>query len=204
MPATFSQQLRYLRRNEPSLYESISKAYRKCLMESNLAPQMAQTDNEVAETPMETTDITQSKTKGVDDLMAKVHAMVGVNANKKEGEEIFDNKDDNVETAQPDPAQVADLFGQTPPAENVEPAQQEVPPPMEQPVEPPAEQPAGDNGDFDLGNMFSDETQPSTPPEAPPEQPVEEPVEEPSSTEETPTDQPASNEEDPFGLGNLF
>lgn len=200
MPATFSQQLRYLRRNEPSLYESISKAYRKCLMESNLAPQTAQTDNEVAETPVETTDITQSKTKGVDDLMAKVHAMVGVNANKKEGEEIFDNKDDNVETVQPDPAQLADVFGQTPPAENVEPAQQEVPPPMEPPVEPPVEQPAGDNGDFDLGNMFGDETQPSTPPETPPEQPVEEP----ESTEETPTGQPASNEEDPFGLGNLF
>ena len=200
MPATFSQQLRYLRRNEPSLYESISKAYRKCLMESNLAPQTTQTDNEVAETPMEKTDITQSKTKGVDDLMAKVHAMVGVNANKKEGEEIFDNKDDNVETVQPDPSQVADLFGQAPPAENVEPAQQEVPPPMEQPVEPPAEQPAGDNGDFDLGNMFSDDTQSSTPPETPPEQPVEEPA----STEETSTDQPASNEEDPFGLGNLF
>jgi hypothetical protein len=169
-------------------------------MESNLAPQMAQTDSEVAETPVETTDITQSKTKGVDDLMAKVHAMVGVNANKKEGEEIFDTKDDNVETAKPDPAQLADVFGQTPPAENVEPAQQEVSPPMEQPVEPPVEQPAGDNGDFDLGNMFGDETQQSTPPEPPPEQPVEEP----ESTEETPTEQPASNEEDPFGLGNLF
>lgn len=200
MPATFSQQLRYLRRNEPSLYESISKAYRKCLMESNLAPQTAQTDNEVAETPVEKTDITQSRTKGVADLMAKVHAMVGVNANKKEGEEIFDTKDDNVETVQPDPSQLADVFGQTPPAENAEPAQQEVPPPMEQPVEPPAEQPAGDNGDFDLGNMFGDESQSSTPPEAPPEQPAEEPA----STEETPTDQPASNEEDPFGLGNLF
>lgn len=200
MPATFSQQLRYLRRNEPSLYESISKAYRKCLMESNLAPQTAQTDNEVAETPVEKTDITQSRTKGVADLMAKVHAMVGVNANKKEGEEIFDTKDDNVETVQPDPSQLADVFGQTPPAENAEPAPQEVSPPMEQPVEPPAEQPAGDNGDFDLENMFGDETQASTPPETPPEPPAEEPA----STEETPTDQPASNEEDPFGLGNLF
>lgn len=114
MLATFSQQLRYLRRNEPSLYESISKAYRKCLMESNLAPQMSQTDDEAAETPVEKTEIKQTSTKGVDDLMSKVHAMVGVNETKKEGDEIFDLKKDDVETVKPDPQQQADLFGEVP------------------------------------------------------------------------------------------
>jgi len=114
MLATFSQQLRYLRRNEPSLYESISKAYRKCLMESNLAPQMSQTDDEAAETPVEKTEIKQNSTKGVDDLMSKVHAMVGVNETKKEGDEIFDLKKDDVETVKPDPQQQADLFGEVP------------------------------------------------------------------------------------------
>lgn len=114
MQATFSQQLRYLRRNEPSLYESISKAYRKCLMESNLAPQMSQTDDEAAETPVEKTEIKQNSTKGVDDLMSKVHAMVGVNETKKEGDEIFDMKKDDVETVKPDPQQQADLFGEVP------------------------------------------------------------------------------------------
>jgi hypothetical protein len=167
MLATFSQQLRYLRRNEPSLYESISKAYRKCLMESNLAPQMSQTDDEAAETPVEKTEIKQNSTKGVDDLMSKVHAMVGVNETKKEGDEIFDLKKDDVETVKPDPQQQADLFGEVPdetsndefvPEVPMEPANTEMPsenPPTETASdnlvseEPPAEggtnEPAEDN-----------------------------------------------------------
>lgn len=148
MLATFSQQLRYLRRNEPSLYESISKAYRKCLMESNLAPQMSQTDDEAAETPVEKTEIKQNSTKGVDDLMSKVHAMVGVNETKKEGDEIFDLSKDDVETVEPDPQQQADLFGEVPdetsnnefvPEAPVEPATTEVP------SENPPTEPASDN-----------------------------------------------------------
>ncbi len=167
MLATFSQQLRYLRRNEPSLYESISKAYRKCLMESNLAPQMSRTDDEAAETPVEKTEIKQNSTKGVDDLMSKVHAMVGVNETKKEGDEIFDLKKDDVETVKPDPQQQADLFGEVPdetsndefvPEVPMEPANTEMPsenPPTETASdnlvseEPPAEggtnEPAEDN-----------------------------------------------------------
>lgn len=153
MLATFSQQLRYLRRNEPSLYESISKAYRKCLMESNLAPQMSQTDDEAAETPIEKTEIKQNSTKGVDDLMSKVHAMVGVNETKKEGDEIFDLSKDDVETVEPDPQQQADLFGEVPdetsnnefvPEAPVEPANTEVP------SENPPTEPASDN-------LFSEE-----------------------------------------------
>lgn len=115
MASTFSQQLRYIKRHDPSLYESVSKAYRKCLMESNLAPDMAQTNDEAAETPIEEKEIKQTRTKGVNDLMSRVHAMVGVNENKKEGEEIFDTKDDDVDTVQPDPQQQADLFGEAPP-----------------------------------------------------------------------------------------
>ena len=99
------------------------------------------TDAEAASTPVEEKEIKQSSTKGVDDLMSKVHSMVGVNENKKEGEEIFDTKDDDVETVQPDPQQQADLFGMD---TNPEPA--------------PVEQPAG-VGDIDFDNFFTDDGQ---------------------------------------------
>lgn len=176
MPATFSQQLRYLRRNEPSLYESISKAYRKCLMESNLAPEMSQTDDEAAETPIEKTEIKQSNTKGVDDLMSKVHAMVGVNETKKEGEEIFDLHKDDVETVKPDPEQQADLLGQTPPTEE---------PTI--PESTPAETPTEESEEFDFGNFFPEDTENTQPNEQPAEEPVAAPAEEPpaETTNET-------------------
>ena len=186
MPATFSQQLRYLRRNEPSLYEAISKEYRKCLMESNLAPQMNQTDAEAAETPIEKTEIKQNNTKGVDDLMSKVHAMVGVNESKKEGEEIFDLKKDDIETVRPDPQQQAELLGEEPPVELA--ASELVPEtPPEAPVSnevapaaPADDVPVEDPGEFDLDNFFSDSTddtaaQPlgESETETPPEEPSE-------------------------------
>lgn len=166
MASTFSQQLRYLKRHEPSLYESVSKAYRKCLMESNLAPDMAQTDDEAAETPVEENEIKQTSTKGVNDLMSKVHAMVGVNENKKEGEEIFDNKDDDVETVQPDPQQQAELFGQEtpppPPADNGVP---EAAPTEEAPTEEQFDYP----DDLNLDNLFGEDTQSDTGTEEPAE-----------------------------------
>lgn len=167
MASTFSQQLRYLKRHEPSLYESVSKAYRKCLMESNLAPYMAQTDDEAAETPVEENEIKQTRTKGVNDLMSKVHAMVGVNENKKEGEEIFDTKDDDVETVQPDPQQQAELFGEAPPSP---------PPPADNSVPeaaPTEEAPADDLFDYpddlNLDNLFGEDTQSDTVTEEPAE-----------------------------------
>lgn len=175
MASTFSQQLRYLKRHEPSLYESVSKAYRKCLMESNLAPDMAQTDNEAAETPVEENEIKQTSTKGVNDLMSKVHAMVGVNENKKEGEEIFDNKDDDVETVQPDPQQQAELFGQEtgqetpnpPPADNGVP---EAAPTEEAPAEEaPTEEQFDYPDDLNLDNLFGEDTQSDTGTEEPAE-----------------------------------
>lgn len=152
MAATFSQQLRYLKKHEPALYESISKVYRKCLMESDLGPAVAQpddaaqTDDEAAETPAEKTEIKQTSTKGVDNLMDKIHDMVGVNDKKKEGEEIFDlKKDDDVETVKPDPQQQADLFGETPPEENTN-------------TSVPAEEPLTDDlGELDMDNLFTDE-----------------------------------------------
>lgn len=175
MASTFSQQLRYLKRHEPSLYESVSKAYRKCLMESNLAPDMAQTDDEAAKTPVEENEIKQTSTKGVNDLMSKVHAMVGVNENKKEGEEIFDNKDDDVETVQPDPQQQAELFGQEtgqetpnpPPADNGVP---EAAPTEEAPAEEaPAEEQFDYPDDLNLDNLFGEDTQSDTGTEEPAE-----------------------------------
>lgn len=163
MASTFSQQLRYLKRNDPSLYESVSKAYRKCLMESNLAPYMAQTNDEAAETPIEEKEINQTRTKGVNDLMSRVHAMVGVNENKKEGEEIFDTKDDDVETVQPDPQQQADLFGEAPP-----PSDNSVPE-----ASPTEEAPAKDQFDYpddlNLDNLFGEDTQSDTATEEPAE-----------------------------------
>lgn len=166
MASTFSQQLRYLKRHDPSLYESVSKAYRKCLMESNLAPDMAQTNDESAETPIEAKEIKQTRTKGVNDLMSRVHAMVGVNENKKEGEEIFDTKDDDVETVQPDPQQQADLFGEAPPP----------PPPSDNSVPeaaPTEEAPAEDQFDYpddlNLDNLFGEDTQSDTETEEPTE-----------------------------------
>lgn len=104
------------------------------------------TDAEAASTPVEEKEIKQSSTKGVDDLMSKVHSMVGVNENKKEGEEIFDTKDDDVETVQPDPQQQADLFGMDSNPESA-------------PVEQPAEQPAAGVGDIDFDNFFTDDGQ---------------------------------------------
>jgi hypothetical protein len=175
MASTFSQQLRYLKRHEPSLYESVSKAYRKCLMESNLAPDMAQTDDEAAKTPVEENEIKQTSTKGVNDLMSKVHAMVGVNENKKEGEEIFDNKDDDVETVQPDPQQQAELFGQEtgqetpnpPPADNGVP---EAAPTEEAPAEEaPTEEQFDYPDDLNLDNLFGEDTQSDTGTEEPAE-----------------------------------
>lgn len=171
MASTFSQQLRYLKRHEPSLYESVSKAYRKCLMESNLGPEMAKTDDEAAETPVEENEIKQTSTKGVNDLMSKVHSMVGVNENKKEGEEIFDNKDDNVETVQPDPQQQAELFGQEttppPPADNTVPA---AAPTEAAPVEEaPAEEQFDYPDDLNLDNLFGEDTQSDTGTEEPAE-----------------------------------
>ena len=169
MSSTFSQQLRYLKRHEPALYESISKVYRKCLMESNLAPEMAQTDDEAAETPVEKTEIKQTRTKGVDDLMDKVHAMVGVNENKKEGDEIFDAKKDDVETVQPDPQQQADLFG-------IDNGSQEAAPTEEL-------------SDMDLENLFTDEEQTDTG--------TEQPAEEAPTTEETQQTEEAPTTEEP-------
>lgn len=194
MPATFSQQLRYLRRNEPSLYESISKAYRKCLMESNLAPQMNQTDDEAAETPIEKDEIKQTNTKGVNDLMSKVHAMVGQNMDKKEGDEIFDLKDKDVETVQPDPQQQADLLGQEPPpAEPVDNSVAQEAPIEETPVEAP--------GDIDLDNLFP--TDGST--EEPTTEPAAQPAETPSQpTENIPADQQSAEGGEDVDLGNLF
>lgn len=183
MASTFSQQLRYLKRHEPSLYESVSKAYRKCLMESNLAPDMTQTDDEAAKTPIEAKEIKQTRTKGVNDLMARVHAMVGVNENKKEGEEIFDTKDDDVETVQPDPQQQAELFGEAPP-----PSDNNVPK-----AAPTEEAPAEDQFDYpddlNLDNLFGDDTQSDTL------------TEEPSDDQPQQTDQGDSGDLD---LGNLF
>jgi len=170
MASTFSQQLRYLKRHEPALYESISKVYRKCLMESNLAPEMTQTDDEAAETPVEKTEIKQTRTKGVDDLMDKVHAMVGVNENKKEGDEIFDAKKDEVETVQPDPQQQADLFG-------IDNGSQETAPTEEL-------------SDMDLENLFTDEEQTDTG--------TEQPAEEAPTTEE-PTAEPATDQSQETG-----
>lgn len=184
MASTFSQQLRYLKRHEPALYESISKAYRKCLMESNLGPEVTQTDAEAASTPVEEKEIKQSGTKGVDDLMSKVHAMVGVNENKKEGEEIFDTKDDDVETVQPDPQQQADLFGMD---SNPEPA----------PVEQPAEQPAAGVGDIDFNNFFTDDGQGNTGTEEPADETGELDVSElfpDDGTSDTGTEQPAEDQ----------
>lgn len=169
MASTFSQQLRYLKRHEPALYESISKVYRKCLMESNLAPEMAQTDDEAAETPVEKTEIKQTRTKGVDDLMDKVHAMVGVNENKKEGDEIFDTKTDDVETVQPDPQQQADLFG-------IDNGSQETAPTEEL-------------SDMDLENLFTDEEQTDTG--------TEQTAEEAPTTEETQQTEKAPTTEEP-------
>ena len=198
MPATFSQQLRYLRTHEPALYESVSKIYRKCLMESNLAPQMDQTDNEAAETPVEKTEITQTNTKGVNDLMDKVHSMVGVNSNKKEGDEIFDHKDDNVETVEPDPAQQADLFGQVPP-----PADNSVPP---QPTEEtPAEPMVEEQEDFNLDNLFADEPQTDTPPDQTTDQQTEQPAENPTPpSEEPPAEESVPEGEEDFDLDHMF
>lgn len=166
MASTFSQQLRYLKRHDPSLYESVSKAYRKCLMESNLAPYMAQTNDEAAETPIEEKEIKQTRTKGVNALMSRVHAMVGVNENKKEGEEIFDTKDDDVETVQPVPQQQADLFGEAPPP----------PPPSDNSVPetaPTEESPAEDQFDYpddlNLDNLFGEDTPSDTATEEPAE-----------------------------------
>ena len=182
MASTFSQQLRYLKRHEPALYESISKVYRKCLMESNLAPEMAQTDDEAAETPVEKTEIKQTRTKGVDDLMDKVHAMVGVNENKKEGDEIFDAKKDDVETVQPDPQQQADLFG-------IDNGSQETAPTEEL-------------SDMDLENLFTDEEQTDTGTEQTAEEaPTTEetqPTEEAPTTEE-PTEEPATDQSQETG-----
>ena len=172
MASTFSQQLRYLKRHEPALYESISKVYRKCLMESNLAPEMAQTDAEAAETPVEKTEIKQTRTKGVDDLMDKVHAMVGVNENKKEGDEIFDAKKDDVETVQPDPQQQADLFG-------IDNGSQETAPTEEL-------------SDMDLENLFTDEEQTDTGTEQTAEEAPT--TEETQQTEEAPTTEESTAE----------
>lgn len=169
MASTFSQQLRYLKRHEPALYESISKVYRKCLMESNLAPEMAQTDDEAAETPVEKTEIKQTRTKGVDDLMDKVHAMVGVNENKKEGDEIFDAKKDDVETVQPDPQQQADLFGMDNGSQEAAPTEE--------------------LSDMDLENLFTDEEQTDTG--------TEQPAEETPTTEEAPQTEEAPTTEEP-------
>lgn len=180
MASTFSQQLRYLKRHEPALYESISKVYRKCLMESNLAPEMVQTDDEAAETPVEKTEIKQTRTKGVDDLMDKVHAMVGVNENKKEGDEIFDAKKDEVETVQPDPQQQADLFG-------MDNGSQEA-------------APTDELSDMDLENLFTDEEQPAE--EAPTtEEPPAEPAPEPATDQSQETGQEDVGD---FDFDNLF
>jgi hypothetical protein len=144
-------------------------------MESNLAPDMAQTDDEAAKTPVEENEIKQTSTKGVNDLMSKVHAMVGVNENKKEGEEIFDNKDDDVETVQPDPQQQAELFGQEtgqetpnpPPADNGVP---EAAPTEEAPAEEaPTEEQFDYPDDLNLDNLFGEDTQSDTGTEEPAE-----------------------------------
>ena len=205
MAATFSQQLRYLKKHEPALYESISKVYRKCLMESNLGPAVAQhddaaqTDAEAAETPVEKTEVKQTSTKGVDNLMDKIHDMVGVNTKKKEGEEIFDlKKDDDVETVQPDPQQQADLFGETP-EENTD-------------TSVPAEEPLPDDlGDLDMDNLFTDDGTTETATEnTEAEQPAEETSTETTEpTTETPneTEQPQTSDEDDLGdidFDNLF
>lgn len=195
MPSTFSQQLRYLRTHEPALYESISKVYRKCLMESNLAPDMATPDEEAAKTPVEKTEIKQTNTKGMDSLMDKVHAMVGVNENKKEGEDIFDTKDDDIETVKPDPQQQAELFGETPPAEGGDNGVPAATPPAE-------ETPTEELPDMDLGNLFADEgtTEPATE-NTETEPPTEEPPAEPNAE---PAQQPETEELGDLDYGNLF
>ncbi len=185
MASTFSQQLRYLKRHDPSLYESVSKAYRKCLMESNLAPDMAQTNGEAAETPVEENEIKQTSTKGVNDLMSKVHAMVGVNENKKEGEEIFDNKDDDVETVQPDPQQQAELFGEAPPQPPADNGVPEAAPTEEAPTEEQFDYP----DDLNLDNLFGEDTQSDTG------------AEEPAEDQPQQTDQ---GEPGDLDMGNLF
>ena len=197
--STFNQQLRYLKRNEPSLYESISKAYRKCLMESNLAPQTPPTNNEAAKTEPEKTEINQTNTKGVNNLMDKVHSMVGVNENKKEGTEIFDNKGDDIETVQPDPQQQAELFGQTPPpAETGDTGFPEATQPMESPT--------ADTDGLGLDNMFGDDDTTAEPEQPVEETPVEEPVAEEPVAEEPPAEEPAPEEDsgDGLDLDNLF
>ena len=157
-----------------------------------------QTDNEAAETPVEKTEITQTNTKGVNDLMDKVHSMVGVNNNKKEGDEIFDHKDDDIETVKPDPAQQADLFGLvSPPADN------SVPP---QPTEAtPAEPMVDAQEDFNLDNLFGDEPATDTPPDQTTDQQTEQPVENPTApTEEPPAEEPVPEGEEDFDLDHMF
>ena len=95
--------------------------------------------------------------------------MVGVNENKKEGDEIFDAKKDEVETVQPDPQQQADLFG-------MDNGSQEAAQTDELP-------------DMDLENLFTDEGQTDTG--------TEQPAEEPPTTEEAPQTEEAPTTEEP-------
>jgi hypothetical protein len=165
MASTFSQQLRYLRKNEPALYESVSKAYRKCLIESNLAPYMVQPDAKAAETPVEKTEIKQTNTKEMDNLMDKVHAMVGVNENKKEGSEIFDMTKDDVEQVQPDPQQQAELFGETSSNESSIDSRDN--------DEPTEDDNTEELTDFDIDNLFSDDSENNTESETSPDELVD-------------------------------
>ena len=131
-------------------------------------------------------------------LLANAGAMVGVNNNKKEGDEIFDHKDDDVETVKPDPAQQADLFGLVPPqADNSVPPQ----PTAETPAEPMVEE----QEDFNLDNLFADEPQTDTPPDQTTDQQTEQPVENPTPpAEEPPAEEAVPEGEEDFDLDHMF
>lgn len=185
MASTFTQQLRYIRTHEPSLYEAISKAYRKCLTESNLAPQMSQPNDEAAKTAVERTEIKQTGTKGVRDLMAKVHAMVGVNENKKEGSDIFDLTEDDTETVQPIPQQQDELFGVSTSEGTLDDAESQ----------------SDTTDELDLGTLFSDESDENA------DIVADDDVQESTDGDAAPSDADGSTEndaEDDLDLGNLF
>lgn len=107
MALTFNQKLRILRENEPALYEAVHRLYNASLFESddidNIPDQEVEHQNDT---------VREVTTKSNDQMMDKIHNLVGTNFDKKVGTDIYKTAlDNNVDTATAIPEQEPIAYG---------------------------------------------------------------------------------------------
>lgn len=107
MALTFNQKLRILRENEPALYEAVHRLYNASLFESddidNIPDQEVEHQNDT---------VREVTTKSNDQMMDKIHNLVGTNVDKKVGTDIYKTAlDNNVDTATAIPEQEPMVYG---------------------------------------------------------------------------------------------